>query len=997
MGRHATAYYTPVMPALSFPNPTALRLALANGVIPPAIARATAVCGVDAQGRIWIELTQPLSRETLAALHRLGAQVYGKLPVPGMAVQAWAELLPLTQVAPPAAAEPVLFVVPDRTLATFAARLRRLTRLPADIWLPEGNTSGCVFCSAPPAAILSQAVESGSPIDAFYEQAPRVWAQYGWAHPLPQELVVPSGHFLLVRPPRRITAAVGSSGARAEEEVLLARRKGTAVPGAPRRSVLPVRPYLAPRRVAEKETLWVLNAAQTDLFWRFCAAADERLTRRLEVGVVEHSGEMRLIVRTVGKRPALVLPFSTIGYAADPRLPGLFLPANQILKPTLRPRELAQALGLHSGRIVWLEQAADGSAIAHSAPIGIFRPVAQLLNYTAPASVALSSPAPAEPFPLMRYPSVATEAAQQHSRPALPPHAAPGQAVPTEHEHPARAGWLRRSLGQIASYLMPRRARRVADPPASVPSSQPSAPASAPVERKIASPDALLHGHDWSKRRRELESRLFRELPSLGPADRSERWAELAAVYSATGSAADSAVCWMNAVWESPTPSAASLEQWLAAERRATRLTDQSGGLDRWLGEPTRPGMARVVAAYTAWAGYSSTPPAEFPGALRRILAFLESRFDDLPARAAWLARLAATRLCDGDILGLARWRDRVLARLADLGPGLDLDEPSFLRFHGTASAERFQIAREWLTRVREPAMGWINRHGDAGRLRSAGLDAETEATAAYAQFMLAWGLGCLGERIRSREWASLARQRLPRVPGPGVDPAGHALLADLFQHRIKEAQEGRAPKPGPPGELRSRLEDLPYLARYSVDRLRQHSRILEPLDRVRADRGLQLKTFWGADQLGERLFLLAERADPANVEEEAEALLRHCRENSSTATVPRIVLTLLEVAPWLEPGTFLRVLDRVPTAIDWMEAWLSSGPWTDAERAGQLVHYRGCLLDSRITCACPRRAGDRPPDPPAGRRRRRNAQAAPGRIRTCLPLAPAVAAHERG
>jgi hypothetical protein len=170
--------------------------------------------------------------------------------------------------------------------------------------------------------------------------------------------------------------------------------------------------------------------------------------------------------------------------------------------------------------------------------------------------------------------------------------------------------------------------------------------------------------------------------------------------------------------------------------------------------------------------------------------------------------------------------------------------------------------------------------------------------------------------------------------------------------HRIKDAQEGLPPKPGPPPELRGRLDELPYLARYSLDRLREHSRILEPLDRVRAYRGLQLKTFWGTDHLAERLFLLAERAEPANVEDEAEALLRLCAERSGTATVPRIVLTLLEVAPWLEPQTFLRVIDQLPTAIDWMEAWLASGPWKHAERADHLVRYQAQMIEAACSTA---------------------------------------------
>src|SRR5205814_2010844 len=125
---------------------------------------------------------------------------------------------------------------------------------------------------------------------------------------------------------------------------------------------------------------------------------------------------------------------------------------------------------------------------------------------------------------------------------------------------------------------------------------------------------------------------------------------------SATGNAQDAAVCWMNAVWESPTPPAEWLEKWLADECRAAKLPPGEGGLERWLSEPGRPGVGRAVAAYAAMEGFGSPPRPEFLAALPRILNFLDQHFDDLPMRAAWFARLAATHACGGDALGLARW-----------------------------------------------------------------------------------------------------------------------------------------------------------------------------------------------------------------------------------------------------------------------------------------------------------------------------------------------------
>ena len=256
------------------------------------------------------------------------------------------------------------------------------------------------------------------------------------------------------------------------------------------------------------------------------------------------------------------------------------------------------------------------------------------------------------------------------------------------------------------------------------------------------------------------------------------------------------------------------------------------------------------------------------------------------------------------------------------------------------------------MIRVHDPALAWIQRHGEGGKLRWPGLDAETDATAAYAQFMLAWGLGCLGERTRARDWAAKARKHLSHSSGTGVDSAGHAVLGELFLQRVKEAQEGRPPKAGLPAELRRRLDNLSNIARYCVDRLREHSRILEPLERVRAMRGLELKVFWGTDQLAERLFVLADSADPAVIGGEAESLLRMCTDNPSTATVPRIVLTLLEVAPWLDLTTVLRLLDLIPTAIDWMEAWLRGGRCSDAERAERLVRYQALILEAACATA---------------------------------------------
>ena len=65
------------MPALFFPNPDALRLVLASGLLPPAVTAAPARAGWDDHGRLWLDPGTPLPRGSAAALARFGVQALG--------------------------------------------------------------------------------------------------------------------------------------------------------------------------------------------------------------------------------------------------------------------------------------------------------------------------------------------------------------------------------------------------------------------------------------------------------------------------------------------------------------------------------------------------------------------------------------------------------------------------------------------------------------------------------------------------------------------------------------------------------------------------------------------------------------------------------------------------------------------------------------------------------------------------------------------------------
>ncbi|QDU20694.1 hypothetical protein [Urbifossiella limnaea] len=913
------------MPALFFPNPDALRLVLASGVLPAAVTAAPARAGWDALGRLWVEPAAPIPQSTLAALGRFGVQTLGGgHPTPEQ-VGGWAELLPLRPATGPLGNQ-VLFELPDELVGRFLRALSRGGPRPVGVrQLPGEDRRTWVRCENPPADLVDRATEPG--VELFTEQARGVWVIAGWEHPYPDGFTLPPGHVLLLRPPRSVTFHAGVPDPKLESFAVA----GPATARPPDRVLPRIEVRVRLRRSAEpaEPQLWVVPNADAEAVRQLCREAAERTLAGYEVAVCRDG----LVVRCAGPA-AGPLPILLRGYQPDPLAAGCFVPAGHALHPPLRPRELARLLNIRDDHLTWAD-AAGAELVTRSVPRSAFRPLTGWVSYTAPTATPLvASGVWPDPFALAGFDADTPDEADDTTLDEV--ELAPLPAYPLDESQldpAAHGGWLSRTLGRLAAW---RPAKPTAPRPSAAAATRPASPA--------ASVDVLLHGADRAARRQQLEARLVRSVHRLGPEERAAAWAELAGVYGATGNAGDAAVCWANAAWEADAPPTDWLDEWYAAECRSARRPPAEP-LERLLADPGRVGVARVVAAYTARAAFAAQPPAELIGELPRVLALLDERFDDLPARSAWLARRGATRLSGGDALGLARWRDRLVARLREKGPGLDLDGPSFLRFHGTASPERFRTARDWLVRVKKPVVDWVERLGPAGRLRAVGIDPETECTAAYAQLMLAWGLGCLGERSLSVDWAARARKALGRAAGPGVEPETHAVLSGLFADRIRGVQDGRPPAGGIPADLLPRYDALPLLARHAVDRLRDHSRVLEPVREGVGFRGYDVRPVRGTDRLGERLQLLADNTDPTTSRREARELLDVCAADPCSATVPRVALTLLDASGRLDEGAVRETLGHVVPAATWFDAWLQVGRWTEAERVDRLPKYLARLF----------------------------------------------------
>ncbi len=929
------------MPALFFPNPDALRLALAAGIVPTEVARQRIRAGLDGNGRAWVEQPEELTRDAVAGLQRIGVQFLSPGTVPPTKVfDCWAELLSLRPFEKPPLGR-VLLELPDQELARVSAEVVRIrpqqirTRL-----LAEDSAKGraWLLTSEPPTFTLT----SHNPaIEAFVEQAPRVWVRLGWRHPLDNKIPIREGTLALVRPPGKWTFYPDETFA--PERDLFPLTGSTLASITSRALQLGENLHLLPARnsAGAIPSMWVFSSSEFDSLLELARGTDERVLLLFDVAEVRSpSGEKAVILRAEpGRSTPAVLPDSH-AWVLEHELPPIYIPLGSRLRPTIHSAVLARTLGATPDLVTWVSPGSGTRFDIHHVPRTAFHRLDSRIQYLVPDPAPML--AQTDRFCLV-LPSFTLEQDPKQEVP-FPPRVVVPKVAPVPELVP-EPGWLTRNLRRMLAAI-PRRRKR-----GSRKKRQNLIPVTTPgrAGEKLSSPEILLLGNEWAARRSALENRVLTEVPGLSPSQRAEVWADLAEVYTAVGNPADAAVCWTNAIWERDAAPSAWLGNWLKAETRAARMGPDRPTLEELL-ETRTVQCARVAAAYLSWASTISTQAPDLSPHLLSLVDLVRSHETDLPARSVWLAHGAAARLSEGDPLALARCRDRLFRRLLDAGPGLDLDAPSFLRFQGTAGGDRSQSAREWLARLRDPVRRWVDRLNGPGRLQWAGLDAEPTCTAGYADLMLAWGMSKLGDRSRAKDLEIAAIEQIESAASPDANPLVHRILVACFRDRIRSAQDGRAAAPGFPAGPDRELNQLDHLGRYAVDRLRACSKILEPVDRVLPFRGLELREFLGTDSLG--LQLAALLVDTQVSVDLVRDLLAGRIGEPAVTWLPRTVLVLLEIAPRLDAAIVTELLSWVPRALSQTGDWVrTSVPGADRGPGG-VARYEARILASAAHAA---------------------------------------------
>jgi hypothetical protein len=880
---------------LKFADLPTLRLALVSGVVPPTVAAAPAVADFSEAEQIWVETKVRLTQAAQAELRKLGVQTERSGAVSGARVSCWAELLPLSaDAAPPAQPEqtPVLFELSrGEELARLALEILRLGNDRQGFrWLEDADGGGHALLRVvgPPYYSLLRALDRRTPIApiAYLERAPRVWIEIGHTHPLVDHLKPPEGKLVLLRPPRQWTMLDDAPFRDIYEATEFRLPTGPAAwtPGELDAQVR-VAPTLQKAGGADAAELWVLRGDGVAELNRFVQNADDQLLGRLAFAVGRRDDRTVVVLRVRQARAAPpVLVLNAESYRHYLKLPNLFLPAGTRLHPPLRRDVVRRLLADDPARVVWLAPVEGDAFTPQSLPEDAFRPLTDWVDYVLDREQeALHAWVQAARFDF--EPFICAD--DEPSKPRKPP---------TERGH-SKGG--------------PRGDGETTGGPVGAAEDRPATTALPMEEIEDLFDAAPVAPNAMQERLLSLEERFAALEGGLDAPERVALWPELAGLNAALRRGEESGVCWMHALWHQESAPAAWARRWFAVETESA--TDWNGAaLDRLLAlpEPIVVDLRRL-ASYLVWAARREPAPAELLERLNPVQRFLERHERLLPVRAVWLAWLHLAELAGGDVLALARARDRLLERLFQNGLRPEQDLPLFLRAAGQTGGQRIRGLGPWMNDLVERARAWIEKPANQGKWQ-----VEGAKTASYIDLLFAFGLARLGETDSSRALVERAGRALA-----GSD-ASHAFLLEAFTYRIRAVWEGRPIGGTLPAALLERVEAV-RKARlinetdhaHIVDRLRAASRILEPHQQLQAYR----QSFAKRSDLDRAIAEMPDIHDRAQLAERIHALLRNAAGQKAVEPTMRLNIyrLALEHAPRIGEDFAKTMLDPMREAYD--------------------------------------------------------------------------------
>jgi cellulose synthase operon protein C len=878
---------------LHFPSQDVFRLALTSGTVSAAIQTQSARALLLKSGELWVDPSESLNARTLKSLGRLNVKAVESLPaeIPdATSIEAccWLQLIPLERVKEDASSfEKTTVLFRTQSSEAFSDLVAEMLRLGNDrqsfrhYQLGDDEFSLLRVIEPPYYSLLSaldRLHESGDSqasckVKAFTEQAPRVWVQTGYRHPLASRIDPPAGQFVLLEPANHwqfVDEAVYQDVYSTLDLRLPSSSNTLTAIDTLARIKVPLRLVSGgTQAVAE---LWVLRERALEQLEALVTRSDDGLIGRLAFAVVESAEEPLVVLRTRPSRlapPVLVL--DGLSCAAYLKIPNLFLPVGKRLHPPLRRDAVAKLLAADNRKLTWLD--ADGQAdfkllsIADAA----FRPLTDWIDYILEhEQVAMNAWIASHRFEFESFVCRDDEVKQPRQVPS--------------NERPVKKPVVPSPASE---------SRKSQDEPEASPTSDSTEPQVQNTPTKKTRKPTL---NELQVRLEALEKQFLESHEALGSAPSQTAWQKMAVLHSHLKHRTDTTIAWCNGLWNVASPPTTLIQDWLQSEMRSSgRERIDISVVDQILSQKaTTSSDTTLIAAYLIYSLATKKGVTDLKRRNAQLVQHFQKNERLLPIRTVWMTAVAMHQLVGSDTLGLARVRDRTLERLFQHGMQAELDVASFMRSGSNRQNDRFRV----LATEFPDLLGKIDRWMEAPTTLA------NSQNKHYARLIGAYGLAKLGQLATCRAQVDEALNQLDR------NDAIHQWMGQAYRFRIEQVAVGDVSGPLPP-ELLSQLETMERLDRYKVDKLRQQSRILEPHERIDPYRR------WHRRYRDKLFQSLAELYDITDNEQTQLAVEKLLNTHTSGPQGLRVLATALEFAPRLGEQFGLRLLPKVHSLLN--------------------------------------------------------------------------------
>ncbi|WP_157369587.1 hypothetical protein [Zavarzinella formosa] len=806
----------------------------------------------------------------------------------------------------------LLFQIPGADLVRVIGEFRQLTGKDVSFaWLH--NDDNAVFIVANPPIIWRERrmeeARRDSRVRVFREWASGVWLELGFVpeSPLPASFLTrPPHRQLLIRSPGELLE-IGSLPVDAPQ---LSLRLARSVLGSgPVPDKFTLTPRMSRRVAHDPPSLWIITKDALAQLSRHCRTAGEQTLAAFEVAVTAMDGTPAVLVRCSSSlRNLPVFVANAEAYVSWQKRSNLFLPQGRRLEPPLRRDVVLDTLNMLSDRIYWMAETGSSWRL-ESVPVDSFHPLSKWVEYRSPQAANVRTV-------WEQSDDWVTETFVERTEPERERRTPEPERT---NQRLAKEAKKKGLLARAVDWLKAPGKRDLAD----VSEEPEEIPVAEAVRTALRQSDRLHHARPdgpggISERCHQLEMAFFRRIEKPD-GDLAAAWTELATAYDAAEKPSDAALCWLNALWGDRASPPLWAWGWLRAAARDAHLDAKLADPAEWLAATPTANLTRALAAWVVWASRQS-PTSE--GLSRRAVELqnhLRANEHWLPVRAAWLAQGALAKFNRGDVLALARTRDRLAERLLGAGLSLELDTPPFLRFGDEESRNRHHEASRWLEEKRRPIRQWITGLASkplvadknsipSGILLESGLEPERINTARYVDLLIGWGLTRLSESLRGEAVIKQADEGFPVA-----DPV-HGLIREAFEHRLRNLRDGRSARLPLPPEWHARREQLPGMERYFADKFFESSRVLQPNPPPSA---YLEAVFQKARQTGPTTFTLNRLNTAALNERLPDILQREVSQRGATVELARLAGDALRRVTELQPETIETLFGLLPTALD--------------------------------------------------------------------------------